>query len=548
MSITILDKDKGWQPNLKQEPFLALPNTIKEAFYGGGAGSGKSDVLLYYPIVHQFYKNPRFKQVFMRRTFPELRNEIVPRSRDIYRRFGATFNKSDMAWTFPRLDQIGAGLTTNDGAVIYLGHCENEDDVHKYDSMEINLYTPDELTSFTEWIYTYIAFQRVRTSDKTLPAIIRAAGMPGGIGHGWVKKRFVDPAPLGGKIIVGRGGVKRIFVFATQADNPHIDPGYKQSLEALPEAEKNAKLHGSFDAYLGQVFEEFRDRPYTSEPANALHVIPKFEIPDWWPRLVVGDWGYAATNYICFAAISPTKRVYIYREMYWRKTKIEIWAPEVKYLIDKERPKSVVFCRSAGQNRGQEHTIEQQISEALGVTIELSHNGPDSRVAGKARLHEYLRWQQKKSPEKDKLTFNDVYAQWLMRNKGLADYKAYLSLFEPEREEDNLPKLQIFDDCKLLITAIKSCIYAKSKDGIPAEDVAEFDGDDPYDCIRYTVDACDRFFDDAENSFKELELRESVVARFNETKDMTAFYRDMEKVDAGQKQFAVSRYHRKRLH
>jgi len=189
-----LEKDEGWAPNLKQEPFLSLPWTIKEAFYGGGAGSGKSDVLLYYPIVHQLHLNPRFKQVFMRRTFPELRNEIVPRSRDIYRRFGGTFNKADMAWTFPRPDQAGGTGLTNDGAVIYLGHCEHEDDVHKYDSMEINLFTPDELTSFTEWIYLYISFTRVRTSDPSLPSIIRAAGMPGGIGHSWVKKRFVDPA------------------------------------------------------------------------------------------------------------------------------------------------------------------------------------------------------------------------------------------------------------------------------------------------------------------------------------------------------------------
>src|SRR6185369_5374168 len=123
------------------------------------------------------------KQVFMRRTFPELRNEIVPRSREIYRRFGANFNRSEMMWTFPRPDQYGTGVggSSNGGAIIFLAHCEHEDDVHKYDSMEINLFTPDEITSFTEYIYLYIGFTRVRTSDPDLPAIIRAAGMPGGV-------------------------------------------------------------------------------------------------------------------------------------------------------------------------------------------------------------------------------------------------------------------------------------------------------------------------------------------------------------------------------
>ena len=135
-----------WKPNSRQEEFLSIPTSIKEAAYLGGAGSGKSDLLLMYGIVHRWHENPRFKQVFLRRTFPELRNEIMPRSKEIYAKFGATFNKTEMMWTFPS------------GAIIMLGHCENEDDVHKYDSMEINLFTPDEITSFTEYMYLYIGF------------------------------------------------------------------------------------------------------------------------------------------------------------------------------------------------------------------------------------------------------------------------------------------------------------------------------------------------------------------------------------------------------
>ncbi len=215
-----------WEPNPKQAKFLAIPNTIKEAFYAGGAGSGKSDVLLIYPLARKWHLNPRFKQVFMRRTFPELRNEIVPRSRELYKHFGANFNRSEMLWTFPRMDQFGTGVggSLNGGALIYLGHCEDENDVHKYDSMEINLFTPDELTSFTEYIYTYIGFTRVRTSDPTLPEIIRAAGMPGGVGHTFAKNRFItpyrknkiDPYDHDNVVIVGRGGNKRIYIHATE--------------------------------------------------------------------------------------------------------------------------------------------------------------------------------------------------------------------------------------------------------------------------------------------------------------------------------------------
>jgi hypothetical protein len=206
--------DKGyWKPNRKQSLFLSLPLTIKEALLGGGAGSGKSDVLLVYGIVHRWHEHPLFKQVFMRRTYPDLKKEIVGRSREIYTKFGATFNKTDMAWTFPRPDQMGGRGLSNAGAQIFLGHCEEEKDVHNYDSMEISLFTPDELTNSTEYIYLYIAFERNRApKDSGLPSITRGAGMPGGIGHTFVKKRFIDPYPEGGKIIRGKGGNLRIYI------------------------------------------------------------------------------------------------------------------------------------------------------------------------------------------------------------------------------------------------------------------------------------------------------------------------------------------------
>ena len=180
------DKD-FWKPNRKQAEFLALPWTIKEGFYGGGAGSGKSDVLLVYGIMHRLHENPLFKQVFMRRTYPDLKKEIVGRTREIYPKFGAKFNATDMIWTFPRPDQFGSGENPT-GAMIFLGHCEQEKDVHNYDSMEISLFTPDELTNCTEYIYLYIAFERNRAPKGSgLPSIVRGAGMPGGIGHTFVR-------------------------------------------------------------------------------------------------------------------------------------------------------------------------------------------------------------------------------------------------------------------------------------------------------------------------------------------------------------------------
>lgn len=546
-------KGLEWKPNPKQAEFLALPMSIKEGFYGGGAGSGKSEVLLAYPLVHRWHENPQFKMVFMRRTFPEIRNEIIPRSREFYLKFGAKLNKSEMSWTFPREDQYGSGAEPN-GATIFMGHCENEDDVHKYDSMEINLYAPDELTSFTRWIYTYIAFSRVRSSVRELPAIVRAAGMPGGIGHVWVKDRFVKPNPKGGTLLIGKGGNKRIFIHATLDDNPEGDPNYGKSLDALPEAERKAKRFGDWDSYLGTVFEEFRSAKFDDEPANALHVIEPFDIqdkytfgiPKWWPKIVAIDWGFAppAATYISYGAISPEKKLYIFREDWFQREKIEEWAAKIKPIIDIINPQTIALCQSAAQKRGQEHSIHQQIEQALDQTITLSGNSKGSRVAGKMLIHEYLRWKPKARGADSAQTFNQEFADWLLRNKGKDDYNNYLDSFNTSPvEDDSIPRLQIFKNCPLLIEAIRACSYDKTD----SQDVEEFAGDDPYDTLRYLVNVADHYFDEASEEMNRMNARLAVERQYQLSQDMTAFYRNARKLDNMERNEyrPVSRYHRR---
>jgi len=553
--------DRVWKPNNKQEEFLRLPFTIKEGLFGGGAGSGKSDVLLVYGIAHQFHLNPVFKQVFMRRTRPDMKKEIVGRTRDFYTKFGATYNGTDMIWTFPRPDQFGGRGLGNDGAQIFLAHCEEEKDVHNFDSMEISLFTPDELTNCTEYIYLYITQERNRSPRGSgLPSITRGAGMPGGVGHTFVKKRFIDPFPAGGKRIIGKGGNQRIYIHATLEDNiDHIDPTYAQSLEGRPEAERKAKKLGDWSAYLGQVFDEFRDKKYPDEPDNALHVISPMDIPSWWPKFFIGDWGFAAMTYIGFYAVSPDKKLYQYRELYWYKTRIEDWAPSVRDFIAREKPELIKFCQSAAQDRGTDHTVKSQIEEALGCQIELSGNTSGSRVATKMLLHEYLRWKPKPIIDMEKIeSFSQEKAEWIYRNKGPEDYKNYLELYNPPELTENIPRLQIFccdaeyhdghpNCCPIMIDSIKACNYdKKGKDGKAAEDVAEFEGDDPYDDMRYAVDTAERYFAEAGDKFKHLQQQAGIIAQLRQTNNFTAFYRQMRTIESSQRVRAVSQYHRKR--
>lgn len=529
----------SWKPTLKQERFLSLPLSIKEGFYAGAVGAGKSDVLLMYPIVHGWYKHPHFKGLFLRRTMPELRREIIPRAKEYFRHFGATYNAQDGLFTFPS------------GALFFMGHCEHEDDVHNYDSMQPNYVAFDELTSFTEWIYTYIVVQRIRVDEQykdVLPMIARSASNPGNVGHQFVYKRFIKPYPEGGKVILGKGGIKRVFIPATIDDNPYIAEQYKKELDALPEAERRAKKYGDWNAYEGAVFDEFRERKYPNEPDNALHVIDPIHIPEWWPRIVAIDWGYAppAMTWMGFGAISPTKRLYIYRELYWQKVMIEEWCAEAKVYIDHENIRLVRLCQSAAQDRGQENTIHQQVIDGLGRDVELTANTRGSRINTKMLMHEYLRWNPKLVPESELPKYSQEYYEWLVRNRTEGDVKSYLNSLKPPEPEFNLPKLQIFKNCEQLIAAIKTCFYDKTH----PQDVAEFPGDDAYDGCRYLVDAADNFFMESSYEFERVKKQEELERMLKNNQDFTMYYRNMRKLDSdGSRPKAVKRFHSaRRIH
>jgi hypothetical protein len=142
----------------------------------------------------------------------------------------------------------------------------------------------------------------------------------------------------------------------------------------------------------------------------------------------------------------------------------------------------------------------------------------------------------------------------MLRNKGLENYKDYLKLFDPPQPETNIPKLLIFkceedhhdghpDCCPMMIEAIKACVYDKPRDNKPAEDVAAFDGDDPYDDLRYGVDSAERYFTDASKEFDKIQKTENLTRILKNNQDWTAFYRQMRSINAVPKMQTVKRFH-----
>ena len=153
-------------------------------------------------------------------------------------------------------------------------------------------------------------------------------------------------------------------------------------------------------------------------------------------------------------------------------------------------------------------------------------------------IHEYLRWKPKpKLVTAEAFAYDENYAMSILRRKGQQGYEEYLRLFEPEVEE-LLPKLLISKECPVLINAIKACGYDKKK----IEDIAEFDGDDPIDGLRYIVDAAHNFVSTAVNEMENAQQQERILHQLQNTQDYTGYYRNMRALESGNKVKMIRRY------
>lgn len=517
-----------WAPFYKQELFISLPFSVNEALYGGAAGGGKSELLVLLPLIYKFHEHPLFKGIILRRTFPELEKEIIIRSEKYYKSAAGKYNDQKRVWKFPS------------GAHIFFGHAENEKDIKKYDGIEYNYIAFDELTHFTEFQYLFLAMSRSRSATPELPAIVRNSTNPGNIGHAWVRKRFVEPYSSGGKIIIDKKtGLKRFYLQAMGRDNPHLmsnTPDYLLKLEMMPEAEKRAKLYGDWFTYEGQVFDNFRIEPLQDEPSNARHTIEPFPIPDYWPKVLAIDWGYKANTVAYWGAINPDGQVIVYREYCVKETDVSVWATEIGELTRQD--KNIKFClldTNAWDQRGEEETIAQQFQKFSKL---VPHQASKGRISGKILLQEYLRWRPRPKREVQE-EFDRGYADALLRHRGLDAYNDYLNRFQQQPDEI-LPKILFFDTCNEAIRVIPLCIYDEKN----PEDVAPFNGDDAYDCIRYLLKGIVRYQDESKTEYENFRREAKINTLLAEKNNVTAYAIAKSIMADRNKGFGVKAYHR----
>ncbi len=271
------------KPNKKQQAFFA--SRCKFTAYGGARGGGKSWALRRKLILMAF-RYPGITALIIRRSYGELRcNHMLP----LLAELGDAVHYSDAAkcFTFPN------------GSRIFLGFCAAERDVLRYQGQEYDVIAIDEATQLTE--YQFMTLKACLRGTSGYPKRMYLTCNPGGVGHAWVKRLFVDR--------IYRPGEREedyCFVQALVYDNEAlmaVNPDYVSQLDSLPEKLRSAWLEGRWDLFEGQFFPEFTAERHVEEvvlPAGAR-------------RFCAMDYGFDMTA-VVFCAVDGEGRLTVYRE------------------------------------------------------------------------------------------------------------------------------------------------------------------------------------------------------------------------------------------
>lgn len=354
-------------PNPRQAEFFR--SQARHTAYGGARGGGKSWAMRRKLVLLALHA-PGLNLLLLRRTLPELReNHLVP----LLAELGgvAVYNGTERVFRFPT------------GSRLRLGYCDKEADVYQYQGQEYDVIGLEEATHFTEEQMQFLTTCNRTVKPDFKPRMYYTCN-PGGPGHGWVKRLFIDR-----RYLPGETPEEYAFIPARIWDNPVLlqaDPGYVKQLQALPEDLRRAYLDGDWDVLSGQFFREF---------SRARHVCAPFPIPGWWRRFRSIDWGYNDPCAVLWHGVDGEGRVYTYRELYVRQMRADDVAAKILALSQGEQIAYTVASPDMWQKRGAILKSEggfagESIAELFALAGVPLTPADNSRVAGWQRVRGFL--------------------------------------------------------------------------------------------------------------------------------------------------------------
>lgn len=292
----------AWEPNSRPQRLL-MQCPVYEAFFGGARGGGKTDGVLGEWAAHAARYGRHAIGLMVRRTSEQLA-ETVQRARVMYGPIGAKFTTKPDTVTMPG------------GGRLNFRYLERDQDAENYQGHSYTRVYVEEAGNFPS-AAPIMKLHATLRSGAGVPVKMRLTGNPGGPGHHWLKARYIDPAPLGNRIIDDAAtGLARVYIPSRVADNVSLDQAaYVAQLRQTGSPELvRAWLEGDWDVISGAFFPEF---------SREKHVVSPFEIPKYWARFASMDWGFARPFAVYWFAVSdgelrgvPRGALVVYREWY----------------------------------------------------------------------------------------------------------------------------------------------------------------------------------------------------------------------------------------
>ncbi len=361
------------QPNAKQKQFFE--SKARYTAYGGARGGGKSWAMRM-KLILLALNYEGIQILLLRRTLSELReNHLLPMLSLLSGI--AKYSSTEKEFRFPN------------GSRIKLGYCESVNDVLQFQGQAYEVIGLEEATHFTEFQFLALT-ESNRASGfmkkKFVPRMYFTCN-PGGVGHEWVKRRFIDRDY--------RGNEKEsdyLFIKSLVFDNEYImktNPEYVDTLLNLPETRRNAMLYGDWNAFEGMFFPEF-------DPKKHI-VYGDIRIPDGAIRFRALDYGLDMTACL-WCAVAPDGKITVYRELYEKNLLLSEAAQKIIALTEKGEKIRYTVASPDLWNRRQE-------SGKSGFDI-MSENGlrqmikaDNSRISGWRVVREYLKSGEFTSPK-----------------------------------------------------------------------------------------------------------------------------------------------------
>lgn len=345
------------EPSARQREFLSA--TERYVAYGGARGGGKSWAVRTKAVL-MAGAHPGIRILLLRKTFPELReNHILPLVALTHGMAG--YNESKKVLTFVN------------GSRIKFGFCDAQNDVGQYQGQEYDVIFMDEATHFTE--YQFNAIKSCLRGVNGFPKRFYLTCNPGGVGHGWVKRLFIDR-----DYRTGEKAEDYLFIPAKVYDNRALmeaDPEYVNGLMALPDELRHAWLDGNWDAFAGQFFPEFK---------REVHLVPPREFPEGTRIYRAIDYGLDMLACL-WIALTPSGEATVFREV----CKRDLIVSEAAELIVRNSPEPVYETYAPPDLWGRQRETGKSIVEIFaenGVEVIRAEN---SRIAGWLCVKEWLK-------------------------------------------------------------------------------------------------------------------------------------------------------------